>query len=223
MSASGSTLELVIDSFAGGGGASEGIRAALGPSIQKRKCKHGLSYAPEYRAWQMIRLRCLDPKHAAYPNYGGRGIGICDRWLSSPQAFISDMGPRPSPKHEIDRIDNGRGYEPGNCRWATRTENCRNRRSNRMLEFRGETLSLAEWCDRLGLPRDTVRKRLDSDWSVVEALTAGVRSKLANGAGRRDGRQTAAKVLVAANYKPRRAARRPEPTAAPLLTLEAAE
>ena len=147
--------------------------------------KHGLSYTLEYRAWQQMRLRCTNPKHAAYPAYGGRGITVCARWLASPQAFLDDMGPKPSPHHELDRIDNNRGYEPGNCRWATRKTNDRNRRNNRLLDFRGERLALAEWCERLNLPRDTVRKRLESGRSVEAALTTPVRQKAPNGAGRR--------------------------------------
>lgn len=146
---------------------------------------HGLSYTPEYRAWQQMRLRCLDPQHRAYPRYGGRGITICDRWKDSPENFVADMGPRPSPRHEIDRVDNDRGYEPDNCRWATRKTNSRNRRSNRMLTHRGETLALAEWCERLNIPRDTVRKRLESGWTVASALETPVREKAPNGAGRR--------------------------------------
>lgn len=142
--------------------------------------KHGLSYRHEYRVWQTMRLRCTDPEHPAFDNYGGRGITVCDRWLNSPAAFIEDMGPRPSPAHEIDRIDNDRGYEPGNCRWVTRSENCRNRRSNRLLTFDGETLSLAEWCERRGMPSDTVRKRLEAGWPVDRALTAPVRPKAPN-------------------------------------------
>lgn len=146
--------------------------------------KHGLSYTPEYRAWQQMRLRCLDPEHAAFADYGGRGITVCDRWRDDPTAFLADVGPKPSPKHEIDRIDNDRGYEPGNVRWATRKENDRNRRSSRLLTFRGETHALAEWCERLGLPRDTVRKRLEGGWPVEEALTTPVRPKAPNGAAR---------------------------------------
>jgi len=161
-----------------------------------RKSKHGLSYTPEYRAWQTMRLRCTEPANAAYPNYGGRGISVCDRWLNSPQAFIDDMGPKPSPKHELDRIDNDGNYEPGNCRWATRKVNDRNRRSNLRLEFRGETLTLIDWCERLSLPKDTVSKRLHGGWSVEEALTTPVRAKAPNGSA-----APARAAIVAANVR----------------------
>lgn len=139
--------------------------------------KHGLSYTPEYRAWQQLRLRCTDPKHAAYPNYGGRGITVCAAWLDSPEAFYRDVGPKPSPAHELDRIDNDRGYEPGNCRWVLRKENDRNRRSNRHLVIDGERRTLAEWCERFARPRDTVRKRLEAGWSHDAAVKTPVRPK----------------------------------------------
>ena len=148
-----------------------------------RATKHGLSYTPEYRAWQQMRLRCTDPEHAAWADYGGRGITVCERWLESVEAFVEDMGQKPDLEHELDRIDNNRGYEPGNCRWATRKENDRNRRSNRHLEFRGERKTIAEWCEALGLRRDTVGKRLASGWSVEDALTKSARDKRANGEG----------------------------------------
>jgi hypothetical protein len=150
----------------------EAGRAKLHPSR-----KHGLSSTLEYHAWQQMRLRCTDPKHAAYPNYGGRGITVCERWLESVADFIADVGPKPTPKHELDRIDNDRGYEPDNCRWATRKVNDRNRRSNRRLTHNGETLTLAEWCERLGLPGDTVMKRIAAGWTVAAALETPVRRK----------------------------------------------
>jgi hypothetical protein len=178
--------EIIVDSFAGGGGASTGIEMALG--------RHGLSYTPEYRAWQTARLRCTSPTAKAYANYGGRGIRMCDRWLNNPAAFLADMGKKPSPVHELDRINNDGHYEPGNCRWVLRKVNDRNRRSNLRLTFMGETHALAEWCERMKLPRDTVHKRLKSGWAVDAALTTPVRSKAPNGAGRRDGRESAAIV-----------------------------
>lgn len=139
---------------------------------------HGLSAAPEYRAWQTMRLRCTVPTNAAYPNYGGRGIKVCDRWLHSPAAFIADMGPKPTAAHELDRYpDNNGHYEPGNCRWATRSENDRNRRSNRLIELDGETLPLVAWAERYGIARDTLRKRLEAGWPTCEAMTVPSRPK----------------------------------------------
>lgn len=143
--------------------------------------QHGLSRTPEYRAWQLIRLRCLDPKHAAYPNYGGRGITMHASWVNDPAAFVAHVGPRPSLKHEIDRIDNGRGYEPGNLRWVTRKVNSRNRRSTTTITYRGETASVAEWCERLSLPYNTILKRFESGWDAVKAFETPIKPKAPNG------------------------------------------
>lgn len=149
------------------------------------KPSHGLSYTPEYRAWQTMRLRCTNPANAAYPDYGGRGIKVCERWLNDVAAFVADMGPKPSPLHEIDRRDNDGHYEPGNCRWVLRKINDRNRRNNRRLTYKGETLTLVEWCERASLLTDTVSKRIAGGWSVERALTTPARAKRPNGSARR--------------------------------------
>jgi hypothetical protein len=75
----------------------------------------------EYRIWNGMKSRCLNPNRKDYPRYGGRGVTVCERWLRF-ENFYADMGPRPSPKHSIDRIDNDGNYEPGNCKWATLAE-----------------------------------------------------------------------------------------------------
>lgn len=138
------------------------------------KRKHGESRSPEYRAWQMKRLRCHQPSNAAYSGYGDRGITVCDRWMSSVEAFIEDMGRKPSPLHEIDRIDNDKGYEPDNCRWATRKQNDRNRRSNHHLTVNGETLTIAEWAERTGILHSTITKRLAAGWHAERAVMTPV-------------------------------------------------
>lgn len=143
--------------------------------------KHGLSRTPEYRAWQTMRLRCLEPSNPAYPAYGGRGITVCDRWKDSPDAFVEDMGQKPSPEYELDRIDNDGPYAPENCRWVPRTVNSRNRRSNVWISLGGESRTLAEWCERLDMPRDTIRKRLAAGWPPEEVFSVPVRRKAPKG------------------------------------------
>lgn len=137
-----------------------------------RRFKHGFTRTQEYRAWIAMKGRCTRPSDPAWKNYGARGITVCDRWLHSIEAFVEDMGPKPSPTHEIDRIDNAKGYEPGNCRWVLSSVNNRNRRSARWVDYQGERRLLIELCEAAGLSTAMVSYRLDKrGWTIDQALT----------------------------------------------------
>ena len=116
--------------------------------------------------------RCERPSSNRFESYAGRGIAICDRWWDF-GLFLADMGKAPGPEYSIERIDNDGDYEPGNCRWATATEQARNRRTTRWVTFRGETLSLAEWAERLGANYQLLWKRGKRDgWTSAVARAA---------------------------------------------------
>ncbi len=121
---------------------------------------------PEYIAWLNMRKRCTDKRARCYVNYGGRGIAVCDRWRDSFENFLEDMGARPSPSHSLDRIDVNGNYRPENCRWATVDEQNANRRSTVMATFRGETRSIIEWSQILGINRKTIYYRLTNGRQV---------------------------------------------------------
>ena len=128
------------------------------------------SSSPEYRAWWQMLYRCTDRRSRRWSYYGGRGITVCDRWRESFSNFYADVGPRPSAKHSIDRIDNDGNYEPDNCRWATRETQHRNKRGLRMLELNGETKCLTEWAEQYNIDRKLVQHRLSRGWSLQRAL-----------------------------------------------------
>lgn len=111
-----------------------------------------------YQTWVGLRPRCYNPKERSYPNYGGRGITVCERWATF-KNFLADMGERP-PGKTIDRIDGSKGYSKDNCRWANKVQQIRGRRNTRLVEFGGVTKPLAEWAEEMGLKYDTLFMRL---------------------------------------------------------------
>lgn len=138
-----------------------------------RKHGHATNSAttPIYRIWNTMKQRCTNPNNSHYQYYGARGIKVCARWFHNFQNFLDDMG-EPPHGHQLDRINNDGNYEPGNCRWVTRVEQARNKRTNRRLVFDGQSLTITEWAARVGIPRGTIEKRLDQfGWSITQALT----------------------------------------------------
>lgn len=125
---------------------------------------------PEYMVWATMIKRCENPNSPLYANYGAKGIKVCAEWRNSFDKFYSDMGPRPSDMHSIDRIDNESGYEPSNCRWATKSEQQFNRRMQ-LIEYNGTTASIAQWSKITGLSPAVIRHRINTaKWSIDRAL-----------------------------------------------------
>lgn len=131
----------------------------------------GGKITPEYKAWCHLKERCLNPDHPSWPRYGGRGITVCDRWKDSFAAFFEDMGARPSDKHSIERVDNGGGYSPDNCVWATRDVQAVNRDTTSFHTLNGVTRTQSEWARLHGIPQCTISLRLKRGWSPEDALT----------------------------------------------------
>ena len=133
--------------------------------------RNGRSHRPEYSNWSAMKARCLNPNHKNFKQYKGRGIKVCERWRNSFDNFYADMGPKPSPKHSIERRDNDGDYEPSNCFWATQAEQRRNQRNNRLLTFDGKTQCLIDWAAETGISRQAIYRRLKRGWDVQKALT----------------------------------------------------
>jgi hypothetical protein len=129
-----------------------------------------------FHIWKHMLRRCyVVTDRQDYPRWGARGITVCDEWRSSFKQFLADMGPRPSPEHQIDRIDNDGPYCPENCRWATPTEQARNRRNTRLYTHNGETKTLKEWSDQFNIKRSTLAQRVyGMKWDFERALTTPV-------------------------------------------------
>jgi hypothetical protein len=121
-----------------------------------------------YDTWYHMVDRCCNPRCPEYEHYGGRGITVAAAWAESYRSFLEyvlrDLGPRPTPSHTLDRVRNGEGYAPGNLRWATRSEQNRNRRNNRLITAWGKTQTLAAWAEEHGVAAATIAARLKHGW-----------------------------------------------------------
>ena|SRR5882724_8043506 len=140
---------------------------------------HGQSRTPTHRAWCNMLGRCNNSNASHYEYYGGRGITVCERWLKF-ENFLADMGLKPGPGFSVDR-KNGKGnYEPGNCRWATHTQQMRNTSLTTMLEFRGEVHALGDWCELFSIKPNSFRSRRRYGWSLEEAFTTPTERPIRN-------------------------------------------
>lgn len=135
-----------------------------------RRVKHGLRGTPEYNLWKGVKARCLNPNDNSYKNYGGRGITIHPEWAQNFLSFLEGIGQRPHPTATIERKDNRLGYVPGNVVWATRKQQNRNRRSNKVVEFKGQTMCLAELQEVTGASAKAIGQRLRRGMALEKAI-----------------------------------------------------
>jgi hypothetical protein len=134
--------------------------------------KHGYSHGPNrkiYNIWSAMKTRCQCPSSRAYNSYGGRGITVCTRWQSFTN-FLRDMGPRPD-GFQLERINNDDGYRPENCRWASRSEQARNRRSSVKIVAHGKQVLLLEYAEAHSLDPVTLYQRVRAGWAIETAVS----------------------------------------------------
>lgn len=135
---------------------------------RKTNTTHGMYGSRTWNCWQHMKRRCFDPKVRQYRYYGGRGITVCERWMKF-ENFLADMGEVP-PGMSLDRIDNNKGYEPDNCRWATKTEQSRNRRNNVKVTVDGREMLAADFVKAYGLVKGSTYRFLRKGWTPNEIL-----------------------------------------------------
>jgi hypothetical protein len=134
---------------------------------------HGLSHTRIYSIWSDMKKRCNNPKHKFWQYYGGRGIAVCERWNSF-ESFFADMGHPPSGT-SLDRIDGRFGYKKENCRWATATQQSRNRSNSRLVRALGREMCITAWAEFLGVKESTIRARLNKGWSEHDAVSVKIK------------------------------------------------
>jgi len=133
---------------------------------------HGLTGSPEYKAWKAMHSRCRSNHPKIRSIYKDRGIVVCPEWGDF-STFLRDMGMKPAPKTDLDRIDNEKGYSKANCRWLTHRQNLNNRRNSRFVEFDGKRQTIADWAEELGLNYRTLNNRFNRGWPPEKALSKG--------------------------------------------------
>lgn len=124
--------------------------------------------SPTYHSWANMKRRCMDPKHDRYQQYGGRGITVCESWLTFDN-FLADMGEKPT-GFTLERREVNGNYEPDNCEWASREKQANNRTDNRLITHDGVTLNVTQWSKRLGIPHSRLVNRLHRGWPIEKAF-----------------------------------------------------
>lgn len=151
--------------------ASNSCGCLLSQLVSEHKKKHGDAHKRLYTIWLLMKRRCYGPQYKEYVNYGGRGITICDDWLNSYEKFRDwAVSAGYSDELSIDRIDVNGSYHPDNCRWATPTQQGRNKRNTIYVTLNGITKPLREWCDEFGTNHARVDARRALGWSDADAL-----------------------------------------------------
>lgn len=151
-----------------------GNTKSCGCLLSEKRTKHGMCGSKLYRAWNNMLSRCYCETMVNYPNYGGRGITVCEEWRKSFEAFKAWSLLNGYKEHlTIDRIEVNGNYEPSNCRWITNKEQQNNRRNNRYITFKNETHTIKEWSEITGVHHKTLAYRIDRGWDLEKAMTRG--------------------------------------------------
>lgn len=149
--------------------------------LTKRFLSHGECDSREYQIWENMKARCYNKHNVNYKNYGGRGISVCDRWKNSFGAFLEDMGRRPSDLHSLDRYPDVDGdYEKSNCRWATKSEQCRCKRNNVWIEHNGVKMVITDWAKDLSVSPPALKYRINR-YGVNATMNHYINKKVSNG------------------------------------------
>ena len=129
--------------------------------------------SPEYKSWGAMKQRCTNPNHESYDRYGGRGITFDPSWEDF-SVFFKDMGEKPTPEHQLERVDNEKNYSKENCIWTTRKEQTRNRggaRATRFYTYDGKTMCIKDWAQEVGISNTSMQKRLNKGWPLEKAFS----------------------------------------------------
>ncbi|WIW52370.1 hypothetical protein LRP31_25460 [Mesorhizobium mediterraneum] len=146
-------------------------RERLSASAKVSSKTHGRASTSEYRSWCAMKSRCLNSNATGFDRYGGVGVTVCAQWLGSFEAFIADMGEKPTPEHSLDRWpDKSGNYEPGNCRWATKREQANNRKDNNVVVYRGRSVTVREIAAAAAVSRTAIVRRVGRGWDAAKAI-----------------------------------------------------